>query len=96
MSLGKRKRTKKQNSNSKIFDLFVGSHVTMLMRVNSSKTRVAMLGILLDEDEQHYFISEDGKQVHAAILKDAVMCVMFTTEGDLMNQIDIPSDQEVQ
>jgi len=97
MSSGKGKSQKRRKtSNSKMYDVFVGSYVTVavkdLLGLNSKESKFANLmigGLMLDECETYIYLGS-AQEVSTAIRKDQVIGIFVDTEGLVEESEEVP------
>lgn len=85
------------------FETFAGHYVHLVVEKlhgaaeEGGMINLRLAGYMLDEDEDYFFIGSTAEEITSAIKKSCVAAIIIKDEvEDLMNQIDVPSDQEVQ
>lgn len=83
---------------SKVFGKFSGSYVSVAvkgMRANS-KGKIAnllLMGYLLDEDEDYFYIGESQSEVSVAVLRSDVVAIMSASE---VEEVEMDTEGEMQ
>ena len=100
MSSGNAERLKRsKKSYSKVFEIFGGEYVTMVVKSIKGGTKgkiinLMLAGYFLDECETFYYIGENQHEVFACVKKEEVASLML---GDASEEgISVPEGQEVQ
>lgn len=103
MRSGKKEPKKKSPSSySTVFQIFAGSYVNLVIKNikgnnRGNITNLMFAGYLLDEDETHYFVGQTTEEVYLAVRKEEVSAIMISDEvKELMDSVEVPSDQEIQ
>jgi hypothetical protein len=98
------KKQKKQQTSSALFETFVGSFISVMMKnlkaystQNKKISNLLLSGYLLDECDDYFYLGESGDAVTGAIRKDEIAAIMMGDEVvELFDKIDVPEGTEVQ
>lgn len=83
---------------SKVFQYFEGKFISITVKDVKTRTgNMSFVGFLIDEDAEHYYLTDelDGA-VEAAIPKNQCAGMTTLNANDLMDSIIVPEDQGVQ
>lgn len=83
---------------SKVFGKFAGSYVSVAVKgmKGSSKGKIAnllLMGYLLDEDEDYFYIGESQQEVSVAVLRSDVVAIMSAAD---MDETEMDTEGEMQ